>query len=65
MSHETSGGWNESVVKKNLTLLCLYVNYNTSGQIVRHYRAGSWIPVIVDITTNHGGFFIFKVNTDL
>ena len=28
---------------------------------MRQYSAGSWIPVIVDITTNHGGFFIFKL----
>ena len=28
---------------------------------MRRYSAGSWIPVIVDITTNHGGFFIFKL----
>lgn len=32
-----------------------------TGQIVRRYSAGSWIQVIVDITTNHGGFFIFKL----
>ena len=28
---------------------------------MRHYSSGSWIPVIVDITTNHGGYFIFKL----
>ena len=28
---------------------------------MRRYSSGSWIPVIVDITTNHGGYFIFKL----
>ena len=28
---------------------------------MRHYTSGSWVPVIVDITTNHGGYFAFKV----
>ena len=32
-----------------------------AGTIVRKYSEGSWIPVIVDITTNHGGYFIFKL----
>ena len=31
------------------------------GTIVRKYRAGDWVPITVDITTNHGGFFIFKL----
>ena len=32
-----------------------------TGTLVRHYTSGSWVPVIVDITTNHGGYFAFKV----
>jgi len=32
-----------------------------TGTIVRKYRAGDWVPITVDITTNHGGFFIFKL----
>ena len=38
-----------------------------TGTIVRNYEPGSWIPVIVDITTNHGGYFIFKLcpNNDI
>ena len=38
-----------------------------TGTIVRKYEPGSWIPVIVDITTNHGGYFIFKLcpNNDI
>ena len=34
---------------------------------MRNYEPGSWIPVIVDITTNHGGYFIFKLcpNNDI
>ena len=38
-----------------------------TGTIVRRYTSGSWIPVIVDITTNHGGYFSFKLcpNNDI
>lgn len=38
-----------------------------TGTIVRNYDTGSWVPVIVDITTNHGGYFIFKLcpNNDI
>ena len=38
-----------------------------TGRIVRRYSSGSWIPVIVDITTNHGGYFSFKLcpNNDI
>ena len=34
---------------------------------MRNYDTGSWVPVIVDITTNHGGYFIFKLcpNNDI
>ena len=32
-----------------------------TGTLVRHYTSGAWVPVIVDITTNHGGYFAFKV----
>ena len=43
-----------------------YVFFSKSGKfatgtLVRHYTSGSWVPVIVDITTNHGGYFAFKV----
>jgi len=38
-----------------------------TGTIVRRYKAGSWIPVVLDITTNHGGYFQFKLcpNNDI
>ena len=32
-----------------------------TGTLVRHYTSGAWVPVIIDITTNHGGYFAFKV----
>ena len=38
-----------------------------TGTIVQRYTSGSWIPVIVDITTNHGVYFSFKLcpNNDI
>ena len=47
--------------------LCSLTGKFATGTIVRRYEPGSWIPVIVDITTNHGGYFIFKLcpNNDI
>ena len=37
------------------------------GIITKTYKQGSYIPVIVDITANHQGYFIFKIcpNNDI
>ena len=32
-----------------------------TGIIVKTYKQGSYIPVIIDITANHQGYFIFKL----
>ena len=44
-----------------LSLLISKSGKFATGTLVRHYTSGSWVPVIVDITTNHGGYFAFKV----
>ena len=55
---------------RHLLVSCFHKEYFTffsqsgkfaTGTLVRHYTSGSWVPVIVDITTNHGGYFAFKV----
>ena len=55
---------------RHLLVSCFHKAYFTffsqsgkfaTGTLVRHYTSGSWVPVIVDITTNHGGYFAFKV----
>ena len=57
--HEAPLGW-------LLFMNCTFMIFSKSGKfatgtLVRHYTSGSWVPVIVDITTNHGGYFAFKV----
>ena len=47
-----------------------WIYFNTfciSGIITKTYNQGSYIPVIVDITANHQGYFIFKIcpNNDI
>ena len=61
----------EAPLGKTNMSLCRFYNFFSgkfaTGTIVRNYEPGSWIPVIVDITTNHGGYFIFKLcpNNDI
>ena len=51
----------------SLSVIYFILGKFATGTIVRNYEPGSWIPVIVDITTNHGGYFIFKLcpNNDI
>ena len=51
----------------SLSVIYFFKGKFATGTIVRNYEPGSWIPVIVDITTNHGGYFIFKLcpNNDI
>lgn len=33
----------------------------STGQIVRKYKAGQLIKVLIELTTNHGGWFEFRI----